>query len=329
MPSQRRGFTLVELLVVIAIIGILIALLLPAVQAAREAARRTQCVNNQKQLALAVANFESQFGRLPAGGKLPDNGEYSTLLILLPFIEASPLYGQYDFDFRVYGNVELTRLQLPAFICPSDDALGRQWDVARGGRFGRSNYATCYGSSTQAPNVDPAGASYFSLNDHDGPLLDNDGMFRVQASNLGRRLAEVTDGLSQTAMISELIAGKKDDFPGGSGGQGVRGDLRGLWAHIWMGSAAYTHRLTPNNSAGDAINDLWCDPLPEQGLPCALSDFPRAPGGHEYAAARSRHPGGVNVAFGDGHVDFFADAIDLAYWQAISTIDGEEVVDAP
>ena len=325
---RRRGFTLVELLVVIAIIGVLVALLLPAVQAAREAARRTECVNNSKQLGLAVANFESQYRRLPAGGKLPDNGEYSTLLIILPFIEASPLYGQYDFDTRIYSNEELTRLQLPAFICPSDNASGRYWGKTRD-RFARSNYAACYGSSTQAPDVDPAGRSYFQLGDHDGPLLESNGAFRIQASNMGRRLAELTDGTSKTAVFSEILAGQKDKYPGGSSGPGVRGDLRGLWAHIWMGSAAYTHWLSPNSSSGDKIRDLWCDHLPEQGLPCANSDFPSQPGGHEYAAARSHHPGGVNVAFGDGHVGFYNDDVALVLWQALSTINGEEVISDP
>ena len=112
--QSKRGFTLVELLVVIAIIGVLVALLLPAVQAAREAARRAQCVNNSKQLSLAVLNFENQFNRLPAGsyysevgqtasGRLYTTGlkrEISLFLLIMPFIEASPLYGQYDLDKR-------------------------------------------------------------------------------------------------------------------------------------------------------------------------------------------------------------------------------------
>jgi len=142
-----HGFTLVELLVVIAIIGVLIALLLPAVQAAREAARRAQCINNLRQTGLSVVNFESQFGRLPAGANYAETqtsryggyeikgetNEYSMFLILLPFIEASPLYGQYDFDKRIYSDIgggkqneALTRLQLPSFVCPSDTALGRR-----------------------------------------------------------------------------------------------------------------------------------------------------------------------------------------------------------
>ncbi len=140
----RRGFTLVELLVVIAIIDVLVALLLPAVQAAREAARRAQCINNAKQLGLAVANFETQHGRLPAGGHFPGR-EYSMFMVILPFIEASPLYGQYDFDLRIYSgnNVDVTRIQLPSFVCPSDDALGRYWGTPSP-RFARSNYAAGY-----------------------------------------------------------------------------------------------------------------------------------------------------------------------------------------
>ena len=327
--TRRRAFTLVELLVVIAIIGVLVALLLPAVQAAREAARRTQCVNNSRQLGLAVANFESQNGRLPAGGNYPGK-EYSMMLIILPFIEASPLFGQYDFDERIYlfENKEVTRIQLPAYVCPSDDALGRFWgNSSIGDRFARSNYAACYGSSGQAPDIDPAGTHYAHVDpyDHDGPQLESDGMFRIQASKRGRRLAEVTDGTSQTAMIAEIIAGQSDKVVDTND----RGDLRGLWAHIWMGAAAYTHWLAPNNSAGDAIWHRWCVDQPEQGLPCVDSEFPSLPGGHEYAATRSRHPGGVNVTFGDGHVGFYADEVDYDLWQAVATMDGGEVTGAP
>ena len=348
-PRPLHGFTLVELLVVIAIIGVLVALLLPAVQAAREAARRTQCVNNLRQNCLAVVNFESQFGRLPAGANYAEtqasryggyeikgeSNEYSLFLIILPFIEASPLYGQYDFDQRIYSggndgkqNEALTRLQLPSYVCPSDNSLGRRWDLrVTGGRFGRSNYAACYGSSTHAPDFPSSthyarGTSENVIQSYDDLEIGTDGVFRIQGSNLGRKLVKISDGTSNTIMLSEILSGQNDNVID----KEDRADTRGLWAHIWMGTAAYTHLLTPNASGGDAMWSVWCDPMPELGLPCADSDNPSMPNSSEYAAARSNHAGGVNVAFADGHVEFYTDSVDWVLWQALSTIDGEEVV---
>ena len=328
-----RGFTLVELLVVIAIIAILIALLLPAVQSAREAARRIQCTNHLKQIALCALNFEVHFNQLPAGGNyleertttdvygsvwhLKELKEYSMFLPILPFIEESPLYEQYDFNGRVYSNEELTKLQLDIFVCPSDNAKGRAWGAHDGGRYARSNYAACFGSTTQAPNAD-LGRHYANnpnLNDdpsYDREDMDTDGVFRIQGSPLGRKLRDVFDGTSQTAMVGEILAGQKDRFPGGTD----RGDLRGTWAHVWMGTASYTHYLTPNSSAGDGLFAYWCTNMPGDGLPCEpLPDKGRT----NYSATRSHHPGGVNLAFVDGHVLFQFDTIDYAVWQAIST----------
>ncbi|MCH2114836.1 MAG: DUF1559 domain-containing protein [Pirellulales bacterium] len=340
------AFTLVELLVVIAIIGVLVALLLPAVQAAREAARRSQCVNNLRQIGLAVSNFESQFRRLPAGanfaemvpsgfgGVFKERREYSMFLLILPFIEGSPLYNQYDFDSRIYtdGNEALLRSQIATYNCPSDNSQGRSWDLrTNGGRFGRSNYASCYGSSTQAPLAAPLQLQYDDLfrkkhiQTYDDNLLDSGGVFRFQSKNFGRKLAEIVDGTSNTIMVSELLAGQRDDVVG----REDRGDLRGLWSHIWMGTAAYTHQLTPNASGGDAIWQIWCDDLPELGMPCAPTDPSSFPGPHEYAAARSNHPGGVNVAFTDVHVAFYSDGVDWDIWKARATIDGQEVISEP
>jgi len=342
---SATGFTLVELLVVIAIIGILVALLLPAVQAAREAARRSQCVNNLRQFGIAVTNFETQFKRLPAGanfaetvpsgfgGYFLERREYSLFLLILPFVEASPLYGQYDFDSQIYftENEDLLHFQLPSSVCPSDDALGRWWVNTRGVRYSRSNYVACFGSSTQAPIAVPLRKQYnhlFSqrhLSDFDDPLVDTDGVFRLQSSNLGRKWVEIVDGTSRTAMLSEVLAGKNDVSVDLSN----RGDLRGRWANIWMGTSSYTHWLTPNARGGDAIWQVWCDDLPALGMPCAPTDPSSHPGAHEYAAARSNHSGGVNVVFVDGHVGFYNDDVDWHLWKALSTIDGQESINEP
>ena len=344
-----RGFTLVELLVVIAIIGVLVALLLPAVQASREAARRAQCVNNSKQLGLAVANFETQFGRLPAGAYYADvepfyanfritgRRQVSLFLMILPFIEASSMYGQYNFDVVLFDNqnIQVTKNQLPTYVCPSDDAAGRAWgNDDQGRQTSRSNYAGCFGPLTHAPlvverNLGPQFEDTIDrdrAHSFDDPLLESGGYFRLQSSPMGRRLAEITDGTSQTAMMSELLAGK-EDVSLGDPSLNDRGDLRGLWAHVWMGTSAYTHQLSPNSSQGDAIREVWCKHHPELGMPCQTSDNPGTQGPHEFAAARSNHPGGVNVTFGDGHVEFYTDEVDYDLWQAIATFGGQEVGD--
>ena len=350
LKRQHGGFTLVELLVVIAIIGILIALLLPAVQAAREAARRTQCANNIRQNGLAVLNFEETFGTLPAGatygrkdtvtapggtdmfgyayGPTTSSArtEYSLFLLILPFIEASPIYDQYNFlsEGGIYGNEDLARLQLESYVCPSNDAQGR----TRGGRrFARSNYAGSFGSSTQAPlsvNRHFNNDSSHSWESYDAPDMETDGVFRVQQGNGGRKLKTITDGTSKTAMISEILAGQVDVVTSPEGKEpGDRGDARGTWVHVWMGTASYTHWLTPNSSSGDAMWQVMCVDMPEHGLPC---DYQPKRGKDNHAAARSDHPGGVNVAFVDGHVNFFQDTIDLQFWRALSTYRRGEVL---
>ena len=122
-------------------------------------------------------------------------------------------------------------------------------------------------------------------------------------------------------MLGEILSGQRDDFPGGDD----RGDLRGLWAHIWMGTASYTHWLTPNASAGDALWIKWCAnaDLPQAGLPC--NPRPNRDG-TEYAAARSHHPGGVHVVYVDTHVEFISETIDLLTWRAIATLNTGETV---
>lgn len=322
-PSPKsQGFTLVELLVVIAIIGILIALLLPAVQAAREAARRMQCSNNLKQAGLAALNFESSYQNLPAGATFKENGhlaEYSIFLLIQPYIEQGNIHMKYDFSLRVYeGDNELVaQSHIPAYICPSDNADNRKW----ADRYARSNYAACFGNNTFC-GLDSNGASPYDASDAelDSEQYETGGVFRLQAKRTGRKLRDIVDGTSNSVMMSEILSGQADIRISESN----RGDMRGLWAHLWMGMSVYSHRLTPNSSAGDYLWSTWCQigNMPEVGLPCD----PAADRIHNYVAARSHHPGGVNVVFVDGHVNFYSDLVDLDLWQALSTIDGGEVV---
>lgn len=304
MRSIRTAtaFTLVELLVVITIIGILIALLLPAVQAAREAARKMQCSNNLKQIGLAILTYESTNAMLPIGMNIeaPWKGT-SAFASLLPGVEQQALYDQYDFNGRIYPpskNVSVVCVQIPAFICPSDNAGGRKM-----GNFARANYAVCCGSKT------------WWISDTD---RTTDGAFQV---NVSKPISAFKDGASNTIVASEIIAGLDDDNSDKSE------DIRGLWAEgAGMGSMCYTHLQTPNSSAGDVLwfitGQITC--VGDTDIPCNNT----VPGDYAgtYSSARSRHSGGVNAAFADGHVSFYGDTVNSLLWQALSTVAGSEPV---
>lgn len=303
---RSSGFTLVELLVVIAIIGILIALLLPAVQAAREAARRIHCTSNLKQVGLAVLNYENTNKVLPIGMNiaLPQFKGHSAFSGLLPYVEQADLYVQYDFEKRLYDavNLRVTRVHVPAFMCASDNASGRIMND----NFARSNYVLCFGSNK-------TGQSATNWN--------TDGAFR---RDVARRLADLSDGTSSTALASEVLAGRDDSVVGDN-----QFDIRGVWSEgTAMGACAYTHLNTPNSSVGDALfmDSGQRNCVAEEKMPCSSSAGNTYY--NEYASARSRHPGGVNVVFADGHVSFFSDEVDWKAWQALSTIAGGETVEA-
>ncbi|MBN2293107.1 MAG: DUF1559 domain-containing protein [Pirellulales bacterium] len=321
-----RGFTLVELLVVIAIIGILIALLLPAVQAAREAARRSQCTNNLKQVSLAILNFESLHNELPMGwdGEFDMKGspkDIVTLITILPQMEQSGVEAIYNFDHRILDNNNrpATKQQIAPYQCPSDDAGGRAFHhISYDHYFARSNYVVCWGSNTLVRNSLGKNMEWVALQHYPaGSDLTNDGPFFC---NRGVKLAEIMDGTSHSALASEVCAGKDDE--------GAPGDFdgRGLWAWPVAGASSYTHHDTPNSSANDVIYYSGCVSMPDMNLPCTTSGNNE---GTHYATARSRHPGGVNVAFVDGHVDFFNDTIDLATWQRLASIADGYVAPAP
>ncbi len=305
-----RAFTLVELLVVIAIIGILIALLLPAVQAAREAARRMQCTNNLKQISLAMLNYESTHRTFPLGLNMAPTGSsglyagHTAFALLLPFIEQTTAFAAYDFNVRVYNQPQnglALSQQVNAYVCPSDSAAGRKCFETF--YWARSNYAVCFGSNTMKTPSD----------------WTTDGAFQA---NVGRKMGDFVDGTSKTAASSEVLAGFDDDFT-----DDHKQDVRGLWALFTAGSSLYMHRDTPNTSVGDATyygpGTIDCVDAP--GMPCdntAGTDFAA-----HHVAARSRHPGGVNVTFIDGHVDFYVDSVDWDVWRAISTVAGNEITD--
>ena len=330
MP-KRRGFTLIELLVVIAIIGVLIALLLPAVQAAREAARRIQCTNNLKQLGLAVMNYESANSALPpqqtmiiVGNTQPTSyTSWGISARLAPFMEAGPMYAAMNFSLKYsdVSNTTVSYLQISFLHCPSD----RNYAPPSGSSFGVSNYGWNVGD-------------WYVFGG--GGATPNRGVFMV---NTSRTLAAMTDGLSNTLFAAEVKTNQPIyksctapssisassypmDNPTGAAfitakytASGCKADTaHAKWS---IGSACYdgfTTAMTPNYAVlvGNPGIDVDYDTVDENN------------GGPTYAAITSRsfHPGGVNSLFGDGSVRFIKSTVGIATWRALGTFGGGEVI---
>jgi len=311
MPGTKRGFTLVELLVVIAIIGVLVALLLPAVQAARESARRAQCSNNLKQIGLAMTQYADTYkGAFPVGEYACCWGTW--LVGLLPYIEQKSLFDQYKFcgamgdpdTTRRYSgsqNLPVTRTQIQAYTCPSDSTTASP-GIISGITF--HNYVANHGSTTLAR------LATFGTLLNGQPNKFKGAPFILVSSTTSNpqvvRYADVFDGLSNTMAFSETV-------------QGHASDLRGFaW---WNGGAHFEANLAPNSSQPDILEAItYCVKTDPYNPPC---DGPTT-ANPENIAARSRHPSGIMAALCDGSVRFVPNSINLDVWRALSTAAGRE-----
>ncbi len=318
--GEMRGFTLVELLISIAIIGTLVAILLPAVQQAREASRRLACVNNLRQLGVALHNYHSANRRFPPGRGDTTPGVFSTHAYLLEYLEQSSVGHSIDFKkapttFSVAGGVTYDGAanrsaatgRLAGLQCPSDiHAAG-----VPGSEFGSTNYAANVGSGI---------SQWGSLNEADGVFF--------KGSRIGLR--DILDGSTHTVAMGERLNGPGSDetgdlefdvqrlvleIPGGndttpeacaasSGGNCYR-ERGAKWILGNYGNTLYNHYYSPNAAAWDCMN------LQQQK---ALT------------AARSMHPNAVTTLFCDGGVRLTSDAVDSVIWRAVATRQSGEVV---
>jgi prepilin-type N-terminal cleavage/methylation domain-containing protein/prepilin-type processing-associated H-X9-DG protein len=320
-PARRKlrlGFTLVELLVVIAIIGVLVALLLPAVQSAREASRRMQCTNNVKQWVLAMHTYADTNGALPYGPReAPTTNRHSWVPELWPYIEQMGLYNQYTFSTGFYlppntiggGNAATTSLNGPTgqrvkiYYCPSDRYGAMQTSPADLYWRAKGNYQLNFGNqqvpdpvynkNNPAPSWAPFG--YLDYASHGLPRLT--------------RLAEIVDGTSNTMLISEALTTREGD-----------NDHRGDMINDGEVCAYYMTVQTPNSTAPDVMLSGRCVSRPDIQMPCTTA-------ANHYKAARARHPNGVNVGMGDGAVRYVTNNVNLKTWQALGSMNGGEGLD--
>ena len=346
---RRRGFTLIELLVVIAIIAVLIALLLPAVQSAREAARRTQCVNNLKQIGLALHNYHNINDSFPMGSGQCLTGfpatytskqGMSSLVALLPQVEQTPLYNAFNFYWGIDENtdpmksIQSTALntQVRAYLCPTDPASGSSYSNS-------NSYFASVGTTTNFINTGSGNPAPMAS-------LQSAGMFGFQRSY---GIRDATDGTSNTIAFAESTVGNPNQQKGSKnvGMTGVsipstaqvmnaasnpQATLSGLavcnaafsgrtynidqqrgknWAHGAMAFTLFNTVAKPNSS------DSWTY--------CSSSGSGAA---STYSEADSYHPGGINCLMSDGSVKFMKDSVNQNIWWALGTRAGGEVISA-
>ncbi|QDU35798.1 Type II secretion system protein G precursor [Maioricimonas rarisocia] len=358
---QRRGFTLIELLVVIAIIAILIALLLPAVQQAREAARRSQCKNNLKQLALGLHNYHDVYGQFPLGGACnggPNanscgtnfrHADWSTTwaIALLPYIDQAPLFNQWDSSLPSRNQQNVTSAELDVMKCPSDiqerpcsgsgGATPQAGDNANS-LYAKGNYAANYGGGWANENGGQNGVdgapNWTNGSRNLGPFHSRNNA----NTRWGAAIRDIMDGTSNTVVLGEILK------------EAGNGSCRGCWGlnhgavfSAYTGTQGSPWRpqdgpegiATPNAPANDGMGTGSANRTPWADCPT----FCGSAGGDKQLhcrdcggdgrggnAMRSRHEGGVQAAMADGAVRFIGENIDRVLYRSLLTIRGDEVV---
>jgi prepilin-type N-terminal cleavage/methylation domain-containing protein/prepilin-type processing-associated H-X9-DG protein len=352
--SSRRGFTLIELLVVIAIIAVLIALLLPAVQSAREAARRAQCVNNLKQLGLAVHNYVSQVGSFPASlvpnSTVLDAGSWLDYACwsaaILPQLEQSPLYNALNFSIYLDhpANTTVAYTQVATLLCPSESITERP-----GSPLGTLNYASNFGG--------PAPIRQWTGILVPAPYPKDPFTTWVNGNNAYFGFSSITDGTSNTAMFSEKLLGLLSDIDVRRNSRdAIRSeftasvdlptsviDTGNMQLALQFVQACSRIPGTQPDTTGASNGNGWCwlfswpefstsedynHFMPPNSLSCTYPSDPWPGWGGVFAAvsASSNHPGGVNVGMGDGSVRFVKNSVNLQTWWALGSRNIGEVI---
>lgn len=356
MKSARRScraFTLVELLVVIAIIGVLVALLLPAVQAAREAARRSQCLNNVRQLGLSLMNYESTAQIFPPSsiwrdGQVPESVTElgpNWVILSLPFMEEAGLASAFDLNRPINSdaNRQARSTDIATMLCPSDSynrapfmgsdnsstaILGDDWARGNYGANGSLVYLASFSGS-------PMGGFNRNVWDRDASETGNgpSPIRGVMGANVGLKIGQITDGTSKTILIGEMRAGV------------ATYDTRGIWAMSGAcPSSFWAHGYFgddngPNNFGNAADDVKSCSSLQQEfggelvrlGMGCASNDAFNI-----QQTMRSMHQGGVMIGFADGSARFLSDSIEVtpqgrrccSTWDRLNLSADEQTIDA-
>ncbi len=347
--TRRRAFTLIELLVVIAIIGVLIALLLPAVQQARESARRTQCKNNLKQIGLAVFNYESTYGVFPMGdcarnygsGEIP---QATVHCYLLPYIDQANAYNNFNWSIQVNATATtgstaaeaaMKAAAIPAYHCPADPMTPVNNVVQTGIISESCNYMQCFGSIASM-------AGYNTVVNNNASMIQPTPLHGVFFRNSSTRFSSITDGSSNTAMFAEIQLGPNNFVtPASSLAVVPAGDPRDFRVatyvtDTWSGADL----LSPPAECENRATKAWTYRGLEwyRGLVVATyynhTLTPNAPfrdcipsntyQGH--MAARSYHTGGVQYLLADGSVRFANNSVDATVWRGVGSMANGEVL---
>lgn len=296
--NLRTAFTLVELLVVIAIIGVLVSLLLPAVQAAREAARRMQCSNNLKQMSLAALNYESTFQVMPPRRNMNAGSRRGWGPSILPYIEQTALQGKYRFDRDFYAaeNKENISVSLPLFLCPSGTGE-RNLTVIQSGVTSEGKAGDYFGPNSFS-------SSRFGI----ASLSGNNQITAMDDLPRFRRLRDITDGLSHTMLVTEQ-AGRADFYIRGRKQPSNSGLSQATSWGSWPSYQVFQVQI----AGGDGIT------RDGPGGTCTINC-------NNSQGVYSFHPGGAYAGFVDGSVHFLNESLDAEVLIALVTINAQEII---